>query len=46
MGRAGVPLLSKAMGVKADLITLGKGLAGGFPASIYVLMSQKRLQMG
>ena len=40
MGRAGVPLLSKAMGVKADLITLGKGLAGGFPASA-VLMSQE-----
>ena len=40
MGRSGVPLLSKAMGVKADLITLGKGLAGGFPASA-VLMSQE-----
>ena len=39
MGRAGVPLLSKAMGVDADLITLGKGLAGGFPAAA-VLMNQ------
>ena len=37
MGRAGVPLLSKAMGVKADIITLG-GLYG-FP--IPVLMSQE-----
>ena len=37
MGRAGVPLLSKAMGIEADLITLGKGLAGGFPAAAVLI---------
>ncbi|TVQ90747.1 MAG: aspartate aminotransferase family protein [Deltaproteobacteria bacterium] len=33
MGRMGVPLVSKAEGVDADLVTIGKGLAGGFPAA-------------
>ena len=39
MGRTGNPLASSAMGVKADIVTVGKGVAGGFPAAA-VLMTE------
>ncbi|MDG1479536.1 MAG: aminotransferase class III-fold pyridoxal phosphate-dependent enzyme [Myxococcota bacterium] len=39
MGRTGAPLVSRAMGVAADIVTLGKGIAGGFPAAA-VLMTE------
>jgi acetylornithine/N-succinyldiaminopimelate aminotransferase len=37
MGRTGDPLVSKALGVSADLITVGKGLGGGFPVAALLL---------
>lgn len=33
MGRTGVPLVSTAQGVRPDLVTVGKGLGGGFPVA-------------
>ncbi len=39
VGRTGAPLAATAQGVKADIVTLGKGLGGGFPVSA-VLMSR------
>jgi acetylornithine/N-succinyldiaminopimelate aminotransferase len=33
IGRAGVPLLSVAMGARPDIVTVGKGVGGGFPVS-------------
>ena len=40
LGRAGHPLLSRAMGVTPDLVTVGKGLGGGFPVAALLLGSQ------
>ncbi|MFT5683924.1 MAG: acetylornithine/N-succinyldiaminopimelate aminotransferase [Myxococcota bacterium] len=37
MGRTGTPLVSRAMGVSADIVTVGKGVAGGFPAAAVLL---------
>ncbi|MFT7521567.1 MAG: acetylornithine/N-succinyldiaminopimelate aminotransferase, partial [Kiritimatiellia bacterium] len=33
IGRTGVPLVSKAQGLSPDLVTVGKGLGGGFPVA-------------
>jgi acetylornithine/succinyldiaminopimelate/putrescine aminotransferase len=33
IGRAGWPLLSRQQGVEPDLVTVGKGLGGGFPVA-------------
>ena len=33
IGRMGVPLASTAQGVKPDLVTVGKGVGGGFPVA-------------
>ena len=37
MGRTGSALVSQAMGVTADIVTVGKGVAGGFPAAAVLL---------
>jgi len=37
IGRMGVPLVSASQGVKADLVTVGKGLGGGFPVAAVLL---------
>jgi acetylornithine/N-succinyldiaminopimelate aminotransferase len=37
MGRTGDPLASRALGVEPDLITVGKGLGGGFPVAALLL---------
>lgn len=37
LGRTGVPLVSHAQGVKAELVTVGKGVGGGFPVSALLL---------
>jgi acetylornithine aminotransferase/acetylornithine/N-succinyldiaminopimelate aminotransferase len=39
IGRAGYPLLSHAMGAHPDLVTVGKGVGGGFPVAA-VLMTE------
>lgn len=39
IGRTGVPLVSRALGIEPDLVTVGKGIGGGFPAAA-VLMSR------
>ena len=33
IGRAGVPLVSKDMGATPDIVTVGKGVGGGFPVA-------------
>lgn len=38
-GRTGAPLASMAMGVRPDLVTVGKGVGGGFPVAA-VLMTE------
>jgi len=38
VGRTGAPLAASAQGVQPDIVTLGKGLGGGFPVAA-VLMS-------
>ncbi|MEQ1565825.1 MAG: aminotransferase class III-fold pyridoxal phosphate-dependent enzyme [Myxococcota bacterium] len=40
IGRAGHPLLSKVMGVDADLVTVGKGVGGGFPVAALLLSAE------
>ena len=40
VGRAGVPLVSRAMGVIPDIVTVGKGVGGGFPVAA-LLLSQR-----
>jgi acetylornithine/succinyldiaminopimelate/putrescine aminotransferase len=40
IGRAGVPLVSTAMGVRPDLVTVGKGVGGGFPAAALMLTEE------
>jgi acetylornithine/N-succinyldiaminopimelate aminotransferase len=37
IGRSGVPLVSHAMGAAPDLVTVGKGLGGGFPVAALLL---------
>ena len=37
IGRMGFPLVSKAMGANPDLVTVGKGLGGGFPVAALLL---------
>lgn len=37
MGRTGSPLLSTTMGADPDIVTLGKGLGGGFPVSAVLI---------
>ena len=37
IGRVGAPLASLAMGVRPDLVTVGKGLGGGFPVSAVLM---------
>ncbi len=37
MGRMGVPLASVEQGVRADLVTVGKGLGAGFPVAALLL---------
>ncbi|MEZ4320510.1 MAG: aminotransferase class III-fold pyridoxal phosphate-dependent enzyme [Myxococcota bacterium] len=37
IGRMGVPLVSTAQGVLPDLVTVGKGLGGGFPVAAVLL---------
>jgi acetylornithine aminotransferase/acetylornithine/N-succinyldiaminopimelate aminotransferase len=39
VGRTGTPLVCRAEGVDADIVTLGKGLGGGFPVAA-VLMTE------
>jgi len=39
VGRTGTPLATTAQGVEADIVTLGKGLGGGFPVAA-VLMTE------
>ena len=39
MGRCGVPFVSVALGLEPDLLTVGKGLAGGLPGAA-VLVSE------
>lgn len=40
MGRTGTPLLSTSMGADPDIVTLGKGLGGGFPVSAVLLKNK------
>ncbi len=37
MGRTGAALVSRDMGVTADIVTVGKGVGGGFPAAAVLL---------
>lgn len=37
IGRVGVPLVSRAMGVCPDIVTVGKGVGGGFPVAALLL---------
>lgn len=37
IGRMGFPLVSKAMGASPDLVTVGKGVGGGFPVAALLL---------
>lgn len=37
IARMGFPLVSKAMGANPDLVTVGKGLGGGFPVAALLL---------
>lgn len=37
IGRAGYPLLSKHMGANPDLVTVGKGVGGGFPVAAVLM---------
>jgi acetylornithine aminotransferase len=40
VGRMGLPLVSRAMGVLPDIVTVGKGVGGGFPVAA-LLLSQR-----
>jgi len=42
LGRTGSPLASTSMGVQADLVTVGKGLGGGFPVAALLLTDAMR----
>lgn len=42
LGRTGAPLASTAMGVRPDLVTVGKGLGGGFPVAALLLTEALR----
>ncbi|MCB9679369.1 MAG: aspartate aminotransferase family protein [Alphaproteobacteria bacterium] len=37
IGRMGVPLVSTSQGIRPDLVTVGKGLGGGFPVAAVLL---------
>jgi acetylornithine/succinyldiaminopimelate/putrescine aminotransferase len=46
MGRSGAPFVAQAAGVRPDLLTVAKGLAGGFPAAALLVSESLAATVG